>query len=79
MDLTVAVTIIVSILGSSIATYLASDRTIRQVTNDFSRKFIAMSYAQQAASSEGRKLEMRDLNDGLDFADKALRKFEGGR
>ncbi|KXB01314.1 hypothetical protein AKJ41_02055 [candidate division MSBL1 archaeon SCGC-AAA259O05] len=79
VDPTVAITIVISISGSSLATYLASDRTIRQVTNDFSHKFVAMSYAQQAASSEDRKLDMGDLKEGLDFADRALGKFEEGR
>jgi len=43
---------------------------------DSRRVLFASIYAKRKAAFEGRRVEMEDFEDGLDFADKALEELE---
>jgi hypothetical protein len=77
------VSIIGSVVGSAIVTYSASNKTIRHVSdtsdmtiksisNDNAHKFIAMGYAMSKASKENKTVDLEDMKDGFDFANKVI-------
>jgi hypothetical protein len=68
----VAATIIIAVAISVLSSHYTIKTIVNHTSDAITKNMIALAYSQSKSSAENRKLELEDVREGFEFAEKLL-------